>query len=450
MKSILVLVGKDFALFRRDRASLMLTFLVPFLLILLFGKIFGIGSSDSGPSGITLAVVNDCTDPAALVLVDALKREKTFSILMTVPEKNGQTRPLLESDLRPMMKNDAFRFALVLPADLLDAPGGGLHAKFLSNPRNEIETQVVAGVLEKTAFTSVPQLLGKALQSRARQAVGGPRADAFNRRLADNIAATYGGNADEIFQRLQNGHFGVAEKEAGTPAGTTRAPAADFSSQMGKFVHIDQEQVVGKDTKSPQATQMVGGWAMQFLLFAVTASAAALFNEKERGVFQRILSGPTTRSDILWSKFIYGMLLGLIQLVVLFFAGHFLFGIEIIPYIFPLIIVCLSAAAACTAFGLLISSVAKSQEAARGFATLLILLMSALGGAWFPVSLMPILIQKFAHLTLVYWAMEGFYQVLWAHAPLLQLLPTVGILLGITTAVLSVAWWRFNKGAIFD
>jgi ABC-2 type transport system permease protein len=78
------------------------------------------------------------------------------------------------------------------------------------------------------------------------------------------------------------------------------------------------------------ATLLVGGWAMQFLLFALTASATALFREKDQGIFQRVLSRrPSTRADILWSKFLYGICLGLIQLSVLFFAGHVLYGIEI-------------------------------------------------------------------------------------------------------------------------
>jgi ABC-2 type transport system permease protein len=75
--------------------------------------------------------------------------------------------------------------------------------------------------------------------------------------------------------------------------------------------------------------------------------------------------------------------------------------------------------------------------------------MSAIGGAWFPTSLMPEFIQKLSKLTLVYWAMEGFSQVLWANASFTELLPTLGILGGITAVVMSVALWRFNRGKLF-
>jgi ABC-2 type transport system permease protein len=215
-------------------------------------------------------------------------------------------------------------------------------------------------------------------------------------------------------------------------------------------VALDNVQVVGRNVKSPTATLLVGGWAMQFLLFALTSSATALFREKEHGIFQRVLSAPVTRGDILWSKFIYGICLGLLQLVILFFAGHVLYGIEIGGQFGLLVVVCVFAAAACTSFGMLIAAVSPTQESARGIATFVILLMSAVGGAWFPVSFMPDFIQKVSRLTLVYWSMEGFSQVLWARASLVELLPTLGYLALITSLVMGISVWRFNRGRIFE
>lgn len=80
----------------------------------------------------------------------------------------------------------------------------------------------------------------------------------------------------------------------------------------------------------------------------------------------------------------------------------------------------------------------------------IMLTMSATGGAWFPVSFMPEFMQTIAKFTLVYWSMEGFSQVLWAGQSFIQILPTVGILLGIAAAVMTVAVWRFNRGKLFD
>jgi ABC-2 type transport system permease protein len=189
---------------------------------------------------------------------------------------------------------------------------------------------------------------------------------------------------------------------------------------------------------------------MQFLLFAVSASAASLFRERDAGIFQRVLAAPVTRAQILWGKFVYGVSIGLFQLIVLFFAGRVLFGIEVEKHLGLLMLVCTFAAAACTSFGMLLAAIAPNAEAANGLATFLIMLMSALGGAWFPISMMPAFIQQFSKLTLVYWSMEGFSAVLWAGNGFMQLLPILGILGGITAIVMTVAVWRFNRGRLFE
>ena len=446
MSIILTLLRKDFSRVRRDKAALSLTFIVPLALIYVFGQIFGAGGNSSGPAGIPIAVVNASDSPAATRLIDALKSEKAFKVLTSYVNPDKTERPLTEADLRPMMRDNAFRFAMVIPADLVSDKTIGLHLKILSNPRNEIETQTVNGLLQKTIFTNVPQLLGQSLQGRARELIGSSRLDGFNEAMAGNIARTFGGDPEQILAGIRAGDFGFGAADGGATA-ATGGGTTDFFSRL---VRIENEQVIGKEVKSPMATRSVGGWAMQFLLFALTASATALFHEKEHGLFQRLLSTPATRAHILWSKFLYGVILGLVQLVVLFVAGRFMYGIDVEHHLGLLVLVCAFAAAACTAFGMLLAAVSPSPEAARGLGTLLILMMSAIGGAWFPVSIMPEFIQQLSKLTLVYWSLEGFQQVLWANASFMELLPTLGILGAIAAGVMALALWRFNRGKIFD
>ncbi|HEY1792496.1 MAG TPA: ABC transporter permease [Opitutaceae bacterium] len=440
MHPILVLLRKDISLFIRDKASIVLTFVVPFALIYLFGQIYHVNSPDTGPSGIPIGVVNQSSNPAAAKLVDALKAEKAFKVVADFKEPDGTRRPLREDDLRPLMKSDAFRFALVIPPDVIRKDSLGLRLKTYSNPRNSVEAQTVQGLFQKDLFTEAPQLIGQALQERARAYVGTRRFDEFNSRIASAVASTFGGDPARIRERMASGSF-VPQ------AGEGDASPSHFLSTL---VHIDNVQVAGADVKSPMATLLVGGWAMQFLLFALTSSATALFREKEHGIFQRILSAPVTRSDVLWSKFLYGICLGLVQLGTLFLAGHVLYGIDLGARFPELLVVCATAAAACTSFGMLIAAVSPTPEAARGLSTFAILLLCAIGGAWFPVSFMPEFIQKLSRLTLVYWSMEGFSQVLWARDGFMDILPTLGWLALITAIAMAVAVWRFRRGRIFE
>ena len=448
MRILLTLLYKDFANLRRNRGALVLTFVVPMVIIYIVGMVFGLGRRDNGPSGIRLAVVNESSNPAAQQLVAALRNEKAFHIVMEFPNADKSTRPLAEADLRPMIRDRQFSYALVLPPDLLSDSRLGLHLKILSDPRNDIENQMVNGLLQKTIFSNVPQLLGQSLQTRARQFLGSPKLTEFNHTIATSIARTFGGDAAVIERDITQGNFGLDELVApGATSGGGRRAGGDIFSRI---VQIDAEQVVGRDVQAPVATRLVGGYAVMFLLFALSNSAAAFFDEKNTGIFQRLLSSPVSRSQLLWSRFFYGVLFGLVQLMALFIAGRVLYGVDVFGHLGNLLVVCASVAAVCTGFGMLLAAVTKSAEAARSLATLLVITMSACGGAWFPISFMPEFMQHIARFTIVYWAIDGFSQVLWVGSTFIELLPTLGVLLGTTAVVMTVAVWRLNRSPVFD
>jgi len=76
--------------------------------------------------------------------------------------------------------------------------------------------------------------------------------------------------------------------------------------------------------------------------------------------------------------------------------------------------------------------------------------MTAIGGAWFPVTMMPEFLQTLSRLSLVYWAVEGFTNVLWAGRSITGVLPQIGVLVGITTVVMFVATWLFHRRKMFE
>jgi len=486
MSQVRILLRKSLLMFWRAKAAVAITFLVPVVLIYLFGHVFGLYRKDSGPVGIPIAVVNLSQEPAAQKLIEALKAEKAFRVITTRDLGQGATRPLTEADVRAGLHDNWYRYALILPADLLPDDAFGVRMKFLFNPRNEIEAQTVNGLLQKTVFSNVPQLLGQSLQKRSRRFLGDERFERFNRNISNLVADNFGGDREKIYQQTIAGDLGFSElNRAGveetpaappglrrldsTPALTTpdaqnqgakpqgqnpaaTSPAEQESSTniFSRMVNIETEQVAGKEVKNPMGARLVGGYAIMFLLMAVSASATTLFEEKNSGVFQRLLSSPVRPAHILWARFLFGIILGLVQITALFCAGRVFFGLDIFRHAGALFAVTLSAAAACSAFGMLIASIAPSAAAASGISTFVVISMSAVGGAWFPVSFMPDYIQTVSKFTLVYWSVEGFTDVLWAGQSLLEVLPKVGILTGIAAGIMAVALWCFSRGKLFD
>jgi len=444
MSQILSLLRKDIRLFLRNKVAFGLTFVVPLVLVYIFGQVFGVNRSSSGPTGVPIAVVSETDAPVAEAIINAMEQESAFRVIRTWENAQGIEEPLTSERTRELIHDNKLRFGLVFPTDTVREESFGLRLVFLNNPRNDIETQTVNGLLQKVIFTSAPQALLQQLQDQTKDFIGSAETDRFYDDMSGVIAGAFDLDQTEVRADLDLGNLDFGASKDGSDKGE------DVASFIDQIVQIENEQLAGADVKSPGATRVVGGWAIMFLLFSVSGASTSLFEEKQAGIFHRVLASPVSRAHILWSKYLFNMLMGLVQLMVLFLAGQVLFGIEVTSHLPGLIVVALAASIACTAFGMLLSAVSPNPAAASGLATFLILTMSAIGGAWFPTSFMPEFIQMISKMTLVYWSMEGFLAVLWAQNSIIEILPILGVLLGMAAVVNAFSIWRFTRGNLFD
>jgi ABC-2 type transport system permease protein len=435
LRTILQLVKKEYRLFLSDRVAVSLTFIVPMLLIALWGAIFG--RADSGPTHLRLAFLNASTSSVGKSIEKILDTTQTFMLIKSHEDEKGNRIPFDTSSIQEYVRKGNAPAALVIPQDAFTDTSFGLKLKFYYDPKNEMEMQIIQGVLTQTIMSQIPDMFVKGLQQRAAKFLGPDSGKAFNKAIASTVGKYFHFDAGKVFSN---------QSDTGTSLFPSSRAQRDFFKNIMDF---QSEQLVGKEVANPWATRSVGGWAMMFLMFSLTASASSLFEEKQSGVVLRILASPISRIQILWGKYLYNMSLGIIQLIVLFGAGALLFKIDILSNFFNLVLVVVAASAACTSFGMVLAALSKTSAQARGLGTFLILAMSSIGGAWFPTSFMPDFIQLFSKITLVYWSMDGFLQVLWRGATTVEILPNVGILLGIAVIMTAVSMWQFKKGHVF-
>ena len=258
MRTVLVLVGNEFRRFATDKAAISLTFIVPLVLIYIFGNVFGVNSEDRGPKGIPLAVVNETDAPASAAIVSALQKEPAFKVITSHKDANGVERVLTEAEVREMMRADDIRFALIFLADATSDSEMALKMKFMRNARNEIETETVDGLVQKTIFIAAPQALLESLQRLGANQVGSETMARFNHSLADVIARGFGGDPAKILHSIETGEFNIP----GTTPTNTNA-----NSFLDRLIKIEREEIGGEHAKSPMATRSVGGYAVMFLLF---------------------------------------------------------------------------------------------------------------------------------------------------------------------------------------
>lgn len=462
MRPVWVLLGKEWRQFLGDRGSIMLTFLVPFVLIYIFGNIFGGGDDDGGMGAkVTVAALNASGHTAGDAVIEALEAEASLRVLRAMPGGEGEDTPFTPESIRQGIVDRRYNFAIVVPEDYLAEEGVGVRLEFISNPRNEIETQMVNGLVQKAVFMKLPQLLAPQADAWQQEAMGDEGYQAFREGLAALLAETFEGTEAEFdpdqmtFPGLLEALSDDGASSGADPAGPEaeeddEATDGGFGNLFGSLLTLREDQVYGKEVSNPQLTRMIGGYAIMFLLFATTASAASLFEERRDGMFLRLLSMPVRPTHILWSKYLFNLTLGMIQALTLFFASSLLFEIDIWSQFPTLVLVCLLCASVCTAFGMVLAAVCTTPQQAQGIGTLLILGMTAISGAWIPMQFMPSLMQSVGKFSLVYWGIEGFRGTLWEGLNAVELFwPWLSVLVLYSVVLLAVAAWRFRTGNMF-
>jgi ABC-2 type transport system permease protein len=205
------------------------------------------------------------------------------------------------------------------------------------------------------------------------------------------------------------------------------------------IVRVKTRAVVGQNQKSPMISFYAAAIGVMFLLFTASGSAGALLDEAESGTLERVLSTRVTMTKLLMGKLVFNMVLAFIQLVAMFLWGAAVFKLDFFNHLPGFAVMGLCTAFAVAAFGMLLASACKTRAQLGALSTLLILIMSSVGGSMFPRFLMPESMQKAGLFTINAWAIDGFTKVFWRDAPVSALWPQVTVLLGIGVGLFLIA-----------
>jgi ABC-2 type transport system permease protein len=413
MKNLWYIAKKDLLQILRDRTSLLFLLAVPLVLIVVVGFAFGNLFSGSGSSQITItvAVSNQDNGSVGKAIVDAL-HINTNKLKITV---NQYSDPGKVTD--QVANNNNVNAGVVIPPGTTDklirATQTGTTPKNLvqfyslpsnNDPRATIVQNIVSSVLsaQLAGTTAVGQIY-----SICNQPGNHCTQSSIN---AQAIATTIG------------------------QASTSEGPSTIQALTAGKAVQINTFD------------QLVPGYAIFFALFGINAAAGTILQEKEDGTFRRLLIAPVQKYALLGGKLLSQFILTLAQLTFFFVFGYFAFHLHIgsLPAVIALII---GVSFAATGLGILLVSVVKTRRQLSAIVPLVVILSSAIGGAWWPLFIEPAWMQQFAKIGVTAWAMEGLNGVMILGKDFVQVLPDIlGLLAyGLICFVIALRLFRFQE-----
>jgi ABC-2 type transport system permease protein len=192
------------------------------------------------------------------------------------------------------------------------------------------------------------------------------------------------------------------------------------------------------------AEQVVPGIFLMFSFLIVGTVGYSVFREHGWRTWDRLRTLPITTSEILVSKIATPLLLFVAQFLVTFTCGSALLGLHSRAPIWALAACVLVTGLMLISLGLAVSSVARSLQQVNAVANLGLVIFGTVGGAFVPVSLLPIAVRRFSPASPTYWSMRALSKSIVGGGGLRDIFPEIAVLLGFALAFLAVARLRFR------
>jgi ABC-2 type transport system permease protein len=189
--------------------------------------------------------------------------------------------------------------------------------------------------------------------------------------------------------------------------------------------------------------QSVPGMGSMFVMFTVFSALYVLIRERVNWTLQRLVMMPLSRGQILGGKMLMWFITGMIQYFVVFAIG-IAFGLNFGDDLFAMLVVMVVFTACVTALTFAISTLLRTEMQANSVSLLLALTLAPLGGAWWPLDIVPEFMRLVGHISPVAWAMDAFRLLLFENGTLVDTLPYLAVLAAMGVVFFGFAVWRFR------
>lgn len=388
-----------------ERSVLIFQLIMPLVFTFVIGQ--AIGDMGSGESSTTatwaLAVANEDTGSLGTVLVENLAADPTLEILVVTAVSLPAT-----------IEDEEAEAGLLIPVDFSDElqAGNSLALDFYSDPANVQQVQPV----EQAVLGAVSKLTGSVTAATISHSV-----------------------AEEM------GLFAAGVNEA--DYFETAVSTAQTAWQNPPVAVQVNEDEIAMDSNSiiPQGlNQSSPGMMVMFATFGMMGGAVVLIQERQSGTLRRLVVMPVHKSSILLGKLLGILLTGLVQMTLLIVVAALFFDVPWGNSPVALVLVVLAFALAITSLSMMMAALTKTLAQVNALGTVIVMSISALGGAWWPLDIVPGWMQTIGRFSPMSWAMDGFQDMITRGLGVTAVLPEVGVLLAFAAVFLSIGLWRFR------
>jgi len=218
-----------------------------------------------------------------------------------------------------------------------------------------------------------------------------------------------------------------------------------------KLSSVRVEQAVADESESSDWTggnpynQASPGILVQFAIFGLITSAQILVQERKTRTLQRLMTTAMKPWEIVAGHMLAMFALTFLQTAMLVVFGQLVLNVNYMHEPLGTLLVSVALGLWVASMGLLIGSVAKSDDQVILYSMIAMFLFSALGGTWFPLEAAGGAFGAIGRLMPSAWAMNGLQNILIRGLGLESIWMPTAILMAYAVLFFALAVWRFRK-----
>jgi len=343
-----------------------------------------------------LMVAGNDINPEEMFFEKFMDSEDVFEFIRYRIEDESKALELLNNDEVSAIVLLPEKFSYDMKINMLTPFRNKFEIKVLTHPDKNISGKIVKTIMEAYTNTMSSVIIGKNVIIEAA--------------MANDLGSDGFNNMDDIM----NGMTDVMES-----------------------IKINFEDIVLEGRKPIKSSDYYAVAMMtMFILFAAGQGGRMLLEEKNNLTYQRMTVGGVSKIEVLSGKFITVFIIALFQITVMITFSSFALKVQW-GDLGSVALISIAAAFAVAGLGSFIGALtysAGNYKMANIFENIIIQGMALLGGSFFPIDVMPDLMQKFSFLSLNGIALKAYLKVLTGYN---------------TTDILSYILILVAEGAIF-
>jgi ABC-2 type transport system permease protein len=217
-----------------------------------------------------------------------------------------------------------------------------------------------------------------------------------------------------------------------------------------QLIVVKEANLTGNQLTVTPFQQNLPGFSIMFALIGVIFSTSlGLHDERDGGTLPRLLVAPAGITRILLGKLGARLLVGVIQLGFLLVWCHLVFGVPLGNAPLALAVLVGAVILATVATGLLVAVFTRTRAQVQPLGLGLVVLLSGLGGLWWPETTQPPWMQTVSSVAYTSWAMSGMNDLVLRGRGMEALARPVGVLFlyAIAASAVGIGLFHSRQGA---